>query len=164
MEEPNYITNEDVVKYLRYEPDTGNFYWIADTNPRGPSKVGQTAGCKNVQGYWQIGLLGVRLLGHRLAWLYVHGYAPWEIDHINGVKSDNRIINLREVTRSQNNANFNKLKRGVFLEPTGKFLAYITSNYVRTYLGRYDTREEAQLAYNVAADKTFGEFARINRE
>lgn len=153
----------NVEKYLRYEPDTGNFYWIADSNSRGPSKIGQQAGCLNTLGYWQIGLFRQRLSGHRLAWLLTYGYMPDYIDHKNGDPSDNRLCNLREATQSQNLGNRNDYVRGI--EAHGaKFRARIGVRGTRIELGSFNSKEEALAAYHVASDKYFGEFATVNRE
>lgn len=156
------LSRERVSKYLRHEPEIGHLYWIRNTG-RGPSKVGQIAGTLSSNGYIHVGILGYKTYAHRIAWLLSYGYLPKELDHINGIRDDNRLVNLREVTRTQNNANTNPLNRGVFITAEGRFLAYISFNYNRRYLGTYLTREEAQLVYNMAADKVFGEYARINR-
>lgn len=156
------ITRERVSKYLRYEPDTGNFYWIADTNPRGPSKVGQRAGAEHDwRRYIRIVFFKHQLYAHRLAWLITYGYMPDEIDHINGNASDNRLCNLREATRTQNNGNRDGV-RGYF-KYHNKFVAKIEANGIQYALGSFDTESEARAAYDNAADRLFGEFARVNR-
>lgn len=155
------LTQTRAAKYIRYEPETGNFYWIADTHSRGPSKIGEKAGCFHGRGYVRIVILGHKMYAHRLAWLLTHGHVPREIDHINGNPSDNRLRNLREVTRTQNNANRDGV-RGYY-ESRGKFHAKIESNGVSHYLGSFEDENEAQAAYHVAANKLFGEFAKINR-
>lgn len=93
-----------------------------------------------------------------------------EVDHINGIKTDNRRINLRECTRQQNNANINKslkLKastkyKGVSLQKSGKYRAMIGYNNERIHLGYFITAEEAAKAYNEKAIELYGEFARQN--
>ena len=99
------ITQEEVRKYLEYNEETGELKWKISTSNRSP--VGSIASnniCK-VSGYSKIGFLGTRYQVHRIVWLYVYGYFPEEIDHINGIRHDNRLCNLRKCTRSENNYN-----------------------------------------------------------
>jgi hypothetical protein len=89
---------------LDYDPDTGVFTW---RNPRTYwHKVGDVAGSVNGRGYRILGICGRYYAEHRLAWFYVHGAWPTHtIDHINRVRTDNRIANLRDVTMRENNLN-----------------------------------------------------------
>lgn len=92
-----------------------------------------------------------------------------QVDHINYDKLDNRRCNLREATKGQNMAN-TKLRRtnksgfkGVtFYKAYKKWAAEITINYKRISLGYFDNKENAAKAYNKAAIKYFGEYARLN--
>ena len=149
---------ERAKKYLRYEPDTGYFYWIANTNGRGPSKIGEVAGCTNAQGYWQIKFLGAHFYGHRLAWYFVHGYVPERIDHINEKPWDNRISNLRECTHAQNLAAARYDSLGYEVHGA-KYRSRIEVDGVRYELGSFDTPEEATAAYQAARHNLLGEFA-----
>lgn len=153
-----YISKEDVLQYLRYESDTGMFYWVKNINSRGPSKIGQIVGCPNTIGYWQIGLFGCRLLGHRLAWLVTYGYDPEVLDHINGNRSDNRISNLRECTHAQNLAAAKKNSLGYEIHGA-KYRVRINVEHVRHEIGSFDTPEEATAAYQTARHNLLGEFA-----
>jgi hypothetical protein len=156
------ISLEVLRKYIRYEPETGDFYWIAQPNPRGPDIVGAKVGCLNALGYWQIGFRGRRLLGHRLAWLFTHGYMPKYLDHKNGKPWDNRLCNLREANQQQNLINSHQLDRGV--EAHGaRYRARVGARDKRVTIGSYATRKEAQDAYNAYVDKVHGDFARVNR-
>ena len=91
-------------------------------------------------------------------------------DHINQDKLDNRKANLRIATKSQNSAN-SKVRvsgktasfKGVSLKQRGVFEAQIKTGGKYVYLGRFDTEEDAALAYNDAAKKAFGEFASLNK-
>ena len=88
------LTQELLLSSLSFNLETGLF-----------ERRGKIVGYENNNGYIIIRLFGENYLSHRLAWFYIHGYWPNIIDHINGIKSDNRIDNLREVTRSQNAIN-----------------------------------------------------------
>lgn len=103
---------------------------------------------------------------HRLAWLYMHGELPDKsIDHINGLKTDNRIANLRLATNAQQkqnrprNLNNSSGYKGVARAET-KWRARINANGRHYYLGRFDTPEDAHNAYVAAAHRLHGEFAR----
>jgi len=92
-----------------------------------------------------------------------------QIDHINRVKDDNRIENLRLATRSQNEANTGLRRnnssgfKGVyFFKRTNRWLAKIAYDGLEIHLGYYDSAEEAAMAYNSAAVKLKGKFALLN--
>lgn len=105
------MTQEELHQLLDYNPETGKFFW--KVNMRGKVKIGTKAGCVcKIHGYELINIKNKQYRAHRLAWLYVHGKWPNpEIDHINRVKTDNRIANLREADRSMNNLNRGTLVR-----------------------------------------------------
>jgi hypothetical protein len=89
---------------LGYSKETGEFTWKVRRG--GKAVAGSIAGRKSSTGYIQIGINGNFFLAHRLAWFYVKGEWPEGcIDHINGIRSDNRWINFRAATRSQNQHN-----------------------------------------------------------
>ena len=95
----------DILKSkLTYDPETGYFQWIGTRRGR-PSK-NNFAGNIKPDGYVQIEVLGKRYYAHRLAWYFVHGVWPnGDIDHKNHNKSDNRILNLRDVSHKVNTIN-----------------------------------------------------------
>jgi hypothetical protein len=95
------ITQARLKELLHYDLDTGIFRWKIYRN--GSAKQGKIAGTKSKLNYLQININDHTYLGHRLAWLYVYGYFPEHgIDHINRIKTDNRIKNLREVSNQCN--------------------------------------------------------------
>jgi hypothetical protein len=109
-------------------------------------------------------------VAHRLAWFLYHGVWPKEqVDHINNVRDDNRILNLREATSFENQCNrkpqvgcSSKYKGVSYKKQDCKWQAQIQINYKNIYLGLYHNEEEAALAYNKAALEHFGEYAKIN--
>ncbi|UOF79269.1 endonuclease [Caudoviricetes sp.] len=107
-------------------------------------------------------------MAHRLAWVYMFEHEPvGDIDHINMVKSDNRLLNLREATRSQNKANEGLRStntsgfRGVS-KSNSKWAASIWMNGKQRVIGRYANKEDAAKAYDAMALKIHGNYARVN--
>lgn len=123
---------------LRYEYETGMFYWAKKTSKYSSSEIGQVAGSVDKHGYTRIMINGYRYQAHRLAWLYVHGDYPDAeqpfIDHINGNRSDNRIVNLKASSGAENNRNVriqsnntsgvNGVRRYEKINPSGKIYTY----------------------------------------
>lgn len=96
---------ESLREILSYEPRTGEFRWAIS---RPGVRAGSLAGSVHrLKGYRTIQCLGGSWRAHRLAWLFVYGYDPeeQEIDHINGVRTDNRPENLRIASRSEQTHN-----------------------------------------------------------
>lgn len=161
------MTKEDLEELLRYEPETGYFFWVSG------QLAGSRAGTLTSQGYIRIKIRQKLYRAHRLAWLIVHGSMPSiEIDHRNGVRSDNRIANLRLATGEQNrlnrclNANSSSGFKGV-REAKDKvrpapFRAVISHRNKKINLGYFLTAEEAHEAYCKAARELHGEFAKFS--
>jgi hypothetical protein len=98
------LTQARLKQLLDYDPETGVFTWRV--NRGGAAKAGTRAGCPTPFYYRVIRIGGRSRREHSLAWLYVHGHWPAdELDHINRVRDDNRIANLREVTHAENMQN-----------------------------------------------------------
>lgn len=160
------LTQERLKELLHYDPDTGVFTWLQPGKRR---LVGFTAGTVNSRGYLYISIGGKQYRAHRLAWLYMTGEVPEnEIDHRNGIGTDNRFANLRKATRSQNKANSATYKsnssgcKGVgFDKATGRWKARVQVNGKRISLGYFDSPESAYAAYCEAATKFHGEFANM---
>ena len=150
-------------EHLSYSANEGVFRW--KTKRRGV-RQGSVAGC-NCNGYVIIIFLGVRIYAHRLAWLYEHGEWPrLEIDHINNVKNDNRISNLRLATSTQNKLNRPLQKsnksghRGVFWrKQSAKWVAIGTINKKIKHLGSFKNIEDAINAYERFSEENHGQFA-----
>jgi hypothetical protein len=157
----------NVKDFLNYEPDSGHFYWCKSPTPR--IKIGDKAGSLHGEGYITITVSKKAYLAHRLAWFFTHGVWPTEdIDHINGVRSDNRIINLRPASRKENIRNgrsrilTSKYKGVSWDKSRDKWVAYIKFDDKSKNLGRFDNEEDAAMTYNKWASEKFGDFARLN--
>jgi hypothetical protein len=142
---------QQVRELLRYESETGQFYWRVDrTNA---TRAGMSAGSINGTGYVYIKVLGKRRTAHRLAWFLVHGDWPCGvIDHINGDKLDNRLANLRVVTKRQNGQNMQRHRTGRLVgasyhKPSKRWQSRIKVQGTERSLGYYDTEQEAHQAY-----------------
>lgn len=160
------LSAERLRALLDYNPETGIFTWKTCRGGGSP-EVGEIAGTKGDQGYQCILIRPYRYKAHRLAWLYVHGKWPaGQIDHKDGVPDHNWIANLRLATISQNCSNrivsaSSGLKGAYYHKHSRIWYSSIGKNGKQIHLGTYDTAEEAHAAYVKAANKLFGEFARI---
>lgn len=145
-----HLTQEHLKTLLEYDPDTGQFVWLTD-RPGGRVKAGDVAGTTHYSGYRYVTVSGITVTEHRLAWFYVYGRWPsGDIDHINRLRGDNRLCNLRETTRAENCQNQplrKSNKSGVtgvyYHKMSAKWAASISINKKQIHLGVYDTMEEA---------------------
>tara|TARA_R110000868_G_scaffold116769_2_gene310582 strand:- start:1348 stop:1728 length:381 start_codon:yes stop_codon:yes gene_type:complete len=103
------ITQKRLKYLMKYDSDTGVFTRLISTAMR--HKNGEFVGVKTTKGYLKCGIDNKEYTLHRLAFLYIYGFIPVRIDHINQDKTDNRIKNLREVTNSENLRNMSKSKK-----------------------------------------------------
>jgi hypothetical protein len=150
---------------ISYDPETGIFQW--KTRRRGRLLSGHV-GDRTRSGYLRVGISYQRYLLHRLAWLYMTGEWPkQEIDHINGIRDDNRFANLREATVAQNRANMrmrssNRIGvKGVrWRADCSMWEARICKNYKKISIGYFGSPQEAHTAYMAKARELFGKFAR----
>lgn len=147
------LTQDELKSLLMYDPATGVFTWRVSR----PTKIkpGDVAGNVNPKGYVSVGVKGKIYRAHRLAWLYVHGRWPHnEIDHINRIRNDNRIVNLREADRSVNTQNTNLHGRNTsgfrgvgWHKQHQAWRARISVNGKTKNLGYFPSREDAAEAY-----------------
>lgn len=151
------LTKERLDALLRYEPETGKFFWRVK---RGPRSAGAEAGCIGVAGYIEIRVDGTLYYGHRLATLAVTGQHPSNVvDHINGVRADNRWRNLRQLDTARNNQNQREATRvsstgalGVFKaqKKTKCYRVAVMLDRVQHHVGYFTDVETAKEAYAVA--------------
>jgi hypothetical protein len=161
----NILTQAELKAQLHYDADTGVFTRITKSSKN--TKIGSVAGwlCR---GYRRISIGSKQFAAQRLAWLYITGEMPdYFVDHINGVKDDNRFINLRCATNKENIRNSGLFKhntsgkRGVSLnKQTGKWRAQCIVDGKTHNLGDYSDINAASNAYKQFAKKHFGEFYR----
>jgi len=163
------LTKELIEAKYEYKPDTGEFLRKHDVNQY---PAGSVAGyIKKSDGYIYIKIGQKAYLAHRIAWLVTHGeMCKYDIDHINGIRNDNIISNLRSVNRSLNLHNSSARARntsghkGIVYVPKGKkkWLAKVMINYKHHYLGVFHTIEEAVLARNNFVEANLGVRYRTN--
>ncbi len=143
------ITYQKLKELLYYNRDTGVFTWKVKTRN---TKIKQIAGTiHNKNGYRSIRILGKAYGAHRLAWLYLYGSFPkGEIDHINHIKDDNRVNNLREASPTENQQNRPMSKNnnsghcGVhFDKARQKWIVHIGIGGKTKHLGRFTKKEDA---------------------
>jgi len=142
------ITQEKLKKLLYYNKDTGFFVWKKDIFNLNKYKVanqGDIAGCISSGGYIQISIGGKCYSAHRLAWLYEFGHFPkLQIDHINRVRDDNRIDNLRDVSGKVNMSNKskpgeNKVEERIDEYRIGRFIDKILNKLERERIDREES-------------------------
>lgn len=169
-----------VKNLLRYDSDTGHFYWLErplsmfsdvkmrlrNCNAWNTKFAGVRAGYVSGGGYRYIMHMGKLHKEHRLAWLYVYGNFPvGSVDHIDGNRMNNRISNLRLANNSQNSINSVVVRgasgcRGIhWVAHAGKWRARIKINGRQVHIGYYSTKEAAAAAYADKVEEVFGEFS-----
>jgi hypothetical protein len=170
-----------VGELLDYNKITGRFYWKERSLDRfkdiNHGKIwnsrfkGAEAGMPNRFGYMVIGLYGTAYYAHRLAWAHFYEEDPVsQIDHINGVRDDNRIENLRKASSSDNNRNsrakshsFHSKYKGVGWYESGakwRMRIDIGGKVITKY---FKDEIDAAISYDKMAEELFGEFAKTNK-
>jgi hypothetical protein len=153
----NILTQARLKELLHYDPATGVFRNACQRGQRGAP--GAITGCVNSRGYMQITLTGKCYRAHRLAWLYEYGVFPVaDTDHIDQDKTNNRIVNLRAATRSENKQNVGLQRNNtsgykgvVWAKHVSKWRAEIKLNRKLWHLGYFTDVVDATAAYAAAA-------------
>lgn len=148
------LTAPRLHELLDYDANTGVLRWKAVSNVHSPIKIGAIAGCLCPDGYRRVWINRCSYPAHRLAWFYVTGRWPVRfIDHINGMRDENMIANLREATHSENVQNRRHAKAGTKTGLLGvsecgrKFRASIMAGGKKFDLGYFESAELAHRAY-----------------
>ncbi|CAJ0895848.1 hypothetical protein R77569_04539 [Ralstonia mannitolilytica] len=170
------LTQERLQELFEYDMSSGRLIWKARPELpafRDAKFAGKPAGTHDSSGHIQISIDKKLYSAHRLTWLYHFGPIPdgMQIDHINGVRDDNRVVNLRLATPTGNSRNQKKQQgrsskyKGVsFHKRLRKWQASIGAldNKKRMFLGYFENEIEAARAYDEVAAREFGEFAKLN--
>lgn len=157
------ISSDYLKSIIDYNPVSGKLTWISS---RQHINAGSPAGTINKKGYLQVKIDQNLYAGHRLAWLFMKGCWPDnEVDHINGIKSENIWENLREVNHSQNMTNSRVRKdnasgvTGVYLNKgIDRWVARININGKKVDVRCDGTFEGAVKARKEAEIEHYGEF------
>jgi hypothetical protein len=146
-----------------FEYKNGQLFWKVSLSKR--VNIGNKAGFLTNRGYLSIGINKKIYRLHKIVFAMHHGYLPKIVDHINGIKDDNRIENLREANACQNNVNI-----GIRKDNTSgsknvrwhnkKWTVEVRINKKRINFGGFDDLELADLVAQEARDKYHKEFAR----
>jgi hypothetical protein len=149
------LTQEYLLSKFDYNPDTGILNTKVYFDKRGRKWGGVESGYIDNDGYISIGLFNKNHKSHRLIWCMIYGYFPKEIDHINNIRNDNRLCNLRLANRSENNQN--KIKclsnnlagfLGVSFDVNRKkYFARIKINGKQKHLGYANNPQDAHNLY-----------------
>ena len=173
------VTPDMLRQLIRYEPDTGKMFWM----PRGPGWFSCNEAMKSTMvaswnsrfagspalhvldtgGYFSGYLLGRKSRAHRVAYAIYHDKWPEGfIDHINGIRTDNRAQNLRAVSRTENAHNSRLAinntsgRTGVaYRDDTNRWVASIDADRKRISLGSFSSRDDA-VAARIAAELKYG--------
>lgn len=161
-------TQARLQELLEYSPETGELRWLK--RRKGVPYDGAPAGCKSGDGYLKVSVDGTQHRAHQLIWCYVTGEWCEFIDHADTDGLNNRWLNLRKSTVTENNRNVNNKKKptspsplkGAYLDKRrDKWHSRIVVDHSTKFLGFFDTAEEAHAAYVRAATELHGDFARI---
>lgn len=155
------LTQQQLMAEVHYDLESGRFTRLT---ARGGAKVGDECGYINALGYRYLSVGNREYQAHRLAWLWVHGEWPRQvIDHMNGNRADNRIVNLRDVSRLANQRNCKTHvsntsgHRGVYWhKPTNNWTAMVFHKTKCISLGYFATKEAAIEARLAAEREHYG--------
>jgi hypothetical protein len=150
----------ELKEILHYDPDAGIFTRLKSGHG---TRAGDVAGYTHKTGYVYIWAHGKKRLAHRLVWLYMTGRWPdYEIDHINHIKDDNRLVNLREASKTDNQRNMKLHKHNksgtsgvTWNKEASKWQARIGDGKESRHLGTFECIDDA-IAVRKDAEKAYG--------
>ena len=165
-------------KYIRYEEESGKLFWkdrdVSEFKNDAYYRAWKTSYLNKEitkvdrDGYYRVALRGKEYKAHRVIWIMCYNEDPkkFHIDHINGIKNDNRISNLRKATSQENSRNHTRLSshnttgyRGIYKGNTeGSWVVRLQLNCKLTTVGTFYSLEEAIEARRNAVEKHYGEF------
>jgi hypothetical protein len=154
------LTQDYLCQLFDYK--NGELFW---KNHKYKALNGRKVGA-NLEGYVVTAIKKKPIYNHRIIFMMFHGYFPYHIDHINGIKNDNRIENLRPATKIQNAYNRKTSKnntsgaKGVrWDKKLNRWIAKINVDGKQKYFGSFKDIELAELVVTEARNKYHGEFA-----
>lgn len=142
------LSHDEVKQFFNYDETTGYLTW--KSKPSKKTAINSRAGSLEKSGYRIIWFNGKKYREHRLIWFWVHGVFPThEIDHINHIRDDNRLCNLREVTHAENARNRTRQKTRIdeagiwYCRNRKRYIAEITFNGKKVYQKTFINIDEA---------------------
>jgi hypothetical protein len=164
---PRNLDRQKAESLFRYDQSTGGLFW--KERPRSHFNTtrgwklfnkkfcGKEAGFLGPAGYRIVEIDGNGWAVHRIVWLLHTGFLPERLDHVNRVRSDNRIENLRECSASQNTVNSSKKPEGCYLV-RGRWRVLVGFNNKNIHVGYFRDKDAAQKAYARKRNELFGDF------
>ena len=157
------LTQALVQKFFEYDPVSGE---LTRRLPTSNNYVGEVVGTLKNNGYLSVGFGDKEYLVHRLIWLYVKGYLPDQVDHIDHDRLNNSWVNLREVNNTDNSKNTSvssnsttKVNGVSFMKSRNKYRATIVVNRKQVHLGLFEdindavkARKDADIKYGFHAN------------
>lgn len=155
----NKLDPERVREFFDYDPITGVMRWKKKRTKNKKANVGDVLSNINSNGYLKVQFDGKSIPVHRLIFAWMGEPDPEQVDHINGVRTDNRWANLRAATQEINSKNTARYKSGKHIAETGvgwmprnkKWRVRINHKRKTLYLGLFDKLDDALFARRVAA-------------
>ena len=163
------LTQDLLREYLRY-CESGHLVWNKRPWSKSTAKVGDKVGSLETNGYIRCQIFKNRKLEHQLVFLFFNGYIPKYIDHINGIRDDNRIENLREADKQSNAFNrkshknsTSKYKGVSWNKALSKWHVQYRFKTERVHVGYFESEEAAAQAYRDATETIHMEYGRYDQ-
>lgn len=145
------VSLDEIGRLLHYSPESGALTWRLS---RGGVAAGTTAGTLNSNGYVTVCVATKLFRAHRVAWALANGSWPvGDIDHIDGDRTNNRLLNLRQASRGANMQNQRKARSNSKIGMLGvsrnraRWMSRIKVDGITHHIGTFDTPALAHEAY-----------------